>query len=566
MVRATLEAQGDGDVGSARDVLAAQVVDAGADTPGTEAGASADGDSAGEVAGGAAPHEVTVVLAVPAGATPDATTAAQIGDLVEGPVSGFWSEQTGGRVSFDVVQQRDWMRLEAPCSDFWSMWKEVAGAVGFTSGAGKHLLVYVPSTGDLPGCYTGLGTVGTDGLASGGLSYVRSPLASLVAHELGHNLGLGHSDALLCPTTSDGAYSDPTWGNSCRQVSYRDYYDVMGASWGRFGTLSAGHADRLGLLGAGVQAVTSPATATLRPISGLSGLRALRVQDPGGGTYYVEFRPASGRDAYLASPCSTCPPLEPGVLVRRAVADDGTVLLDPTPSGSTGDWSQALSQGRVLVTASRRVQVRVDALTATGATVSVLVDGQDPRADELAPSPVDDTLPSFSDVPSGTYYYDAVSWSVGRAITMGTSATTFSPQSIVTRAQATTFLWRAKGQPAPGGSSRAFSDVPPGSYYEDAVEWASGEGITSGTSATTFSPYAQLTRQQAVTLLWRLAGKPDASGSTRFLDVPPSSYAATAIAWAAETGVTSGTSAATFSPQQPVSRAQMVTFLHRMLG
>ena len=110
---------------------------------------------------------------------------------------------------------------------------------------------------------------------------------------------------------------------------------------------------------------------------------------------------------------------------------------------------------------------------------------------------------SFVDVPAGSYYEDAVIWAVGKGITTGTSTTTFSPDGICTRAQAVTFLWRAAGSPAPKSTAMPFTDVPVGSYYHSAVLWAIENGIAKGTSDTTFSPDADCTRAQIVTFLYR---------------------------------------------------------------
>ena len=174
-----------------------------------------------------------------------------------------------------------------------------------------------------------------------------------------------------------------------------------------------------------------------------------------------------------------------------------------------------------------------------------------------------ETLP-FADVPTGAYYYDAVAWAVENGVTGGTSATTFSPDNACTRAQMMTFLWRAAGSPEPESNVNPFADVSSSAYYYKAVLWAVENGITSGTSATTFSPDATVTRGQTVTFLWRNAGSPAASGSS-FADVAADAYYAPAVAWAAREGITGGTSATTFSPDNACTRAQIVTFLWRDL-
>lgn len=170
---------------------------------------------------------------------------------------------------------------------------------------------------------------------------------------------------------------------------------------------------------------------------------------------------------------------------------------------------------------------------------------------------------SFTDVSPNAYYYDAVQWAVEEGITSGTTATTFSPNASCTRAQAVTFLWRADGSPKPQSTRNPFTDVKAGSYYYDAVLWAVEQGITSGTTATTFSPNATCTRGQIVTFLYRSWGNPDIEVRTSFRDVPAGAYYADPVSWAADWGVTSGTSATTFSPNASCTRAQIVTFLYR---
>lgn len=176
--------------------------------------------------------------------------------------------------------------------------------------------------------------------------------------------------------------------------------------------------------------------------------------------------------------------------------------------------------------------------------------------------PVSALAAGFSDVPHGTYYEDAVDWAVENDITAGTSDTEFSPNETCTRAQAVTFLWRANGQPDAAGNN-PFADVSTSSYYNEAVQWAVANGVTSGTSATTFEPDAPVTRAQVVTFLYRDAGSPSVSGSTSFADVPTNAYYADAVRWAVSQGITAGTSTTAFSPDESCTRAQIVTFLYR---
>ena len=169
---------------------------------------------------------------------------------------------------------------------------------------------------------------------------------------------------------------------------------------------------------------------------------------------------------------------------------------------------------------------------------------------------------TFADVPAGSYYERAVIWAAANGITNGVGNGLFGVDAPCTRAQAVTFLWRAAGSPAPEISAMPFTDVPVGSYYYDAVLWAVENGIAKGTSETTFGPDASCTRAEIVTFLYRAFGTP-AGGDAAFADTTPNAYYAEAVRWAVATGATTGTSNTTFSPNADCTRAQIVTFLWR---
>lgn len=178
-----------------------------------------------------------------------------------------------------------------------------------------------------------------------------------------------------------------------------------------------------------------------------------------------------------------------------------------------------------------------------------------------------ETQPSqkgFNDVKPGDYFHDAVNWAIEKGITTGTSATTFSPNASCTRAQIVTFLWRASGSPEPKTASNPFTDVAANAYYCKAVLWAVENGITTGTSATTFSPGAPCTRAQGVTFLWRANGSKAASAAASFTDVASDAFYAPAVAWAAEQNVTGGVGNGLFSPDTTCTRAQIVSMLYRL--
>ena len=175
------------------------------------------------------------------------------------------------------------------------------------------------------------------------------------------------------------------------------------------------------------------------------------------------------------------------------------------------------------------------------------------------------TVNPFVDVPEGSFYETAVLWAVEKGITAGTDATHFSPDGICTRAQAVTFLWRAAGSPAAKSAVMPFADVKAGSYYYDAVLWAVEKGITAGTDATHFSPDGTCSRAQIVTFLWRSQKSPAAGTANPFNDVKAGSFYETAVLWAVKEDVTKGTTNTTFSPDANCTRAQIVTLIWRCM-
>ena len=169
----------------------------------------------------------------------------------------------------------------------------------------------------------------------------------------------------------------------------------------------------------------------------------------------------------------------------------------------------------------------------------------------------------FVDVAEGSYYEEAVDWAVKNGITTGTGNNYFTPDGICTRAQAVTFLWRVAGSPTPKTEAMPFEDVLNGSYYYEAVLWAVENGITVGTSATTFSPELTCSRAHIVTFLWRAANSPSAKTANPFTDVAADAYYIDAVLWVVKHKITVGTTLSTFSPDEGCTRAQIVTFLYR---
>jgi hypothetical protein len=347
----------------AREVLASEVLEAAASTPAPPATAPA-----------APPftNSVTVVMVVPAGGVQDQATLADVVAQVDGPVADFWEAETDGGIKVGVTAQHDWITTTAGCSDPYALWDEVAARVGFVAGQGNHLLLYVSSTpADLAGCAYGLAEVGGPS-NSGGFLYVRDVKTSVIAHELGHNFGLGHSSSRQCTRSP--------YSGTCYTGEYADYYDVMGYSWDQVGSLNVVQASRLS-----VPVTTKPfmigyptETVTLEPVSLRTGYRAIEI-DAQSGRYWLEYRPAGGRDAWLGTADNVLG-LQSGVLLRLASdGNDTSLLLDGTPSPQVGwadDLAVALPVGTPVQipggqSAPGRITVTVQSISGSGAVVEL---------------------------------------------------------------------------------------------------------------------------------------------------------------------------------------------------
>lgn len=217
------------------------------------------------------------------------------------------------------------------------------------------------------------------------------------------------------------------------------------------------------------------------------------------------------------------------------------------------------SQLKDIYYAGSEADFKAKGLTQLGYGSSVTIHYNSPAPGSSTPS-----TPSsgFTDVPDGEYYAAAVKWAVEKKITQGMTDTTFAPNDPCTRGQIVTFLWRANGSPEPASTVNPFRDVKAGDYYYKAVLWAKEKGITSGTDDTHFSPNDPCSRAQAVTFLWRANNKPTGSGSS-FTDVPSGEYYTEAVNWAVQNGITTGDTSTTFAPGNICTRGQIVTFLYR---
>ena len=190
------------------------------------------------------------------------------------------------------------------------------------------------------------------------------------------------------------------------------------------------------------------------------------------------------------------------------------------------------------------------------------------KTDYMEIPPLNKPIPDnpFTDVLESDWFYDPVLWAVGEGVTGGKTATTFAPNEGCTRAQVVTFLWAANGKPTPVTADNPFTDIADGDWYYNAVLWAYSEGITAGTTATTFDPMGKTSRAQAVTFMWRYLGEPEADTENPFNDVDTNEWYGKAVAWAVANGVTEGMSENQFGVSINCNRAHMVTFLYRALA
>ena len=266
----------------------------------------------------------------------------------------------------------------------------------------------------------------------------------------------------------------------------------------------------------------------------------------------------------------------------------GDRYVEPSEPALGHDWGEITytwSEDKSTVTASRTCKrdpshVETETVATTASVIkeatadaegeqTVTADFENAAfADQSDRVSIPKLVPAFTDMPDkDNWAYDAIEWAVANGVTNGTTNTTFSPDSTCTRAQIVTFLWRAEGQPEPGPGDNPFEDVAEGQYYYKAVLWAVEKGVTNGVDEKHFAPNAGCTRGQVVTFLWRCAGKPaPETAENRFEDVDKDQYYYDAVLWAAENDITNGTAADKFSPDSTCTRAQIVTFLYRAKG
>jgi hypothetical protein len=321
-------------------------------------------------------HKVYVAFAAPVGTSvrDSMPSTLAVSRMLNGKVSSYWSSQTGGRVTFRVAATTRRYASQHRCSNAWGLWEEAARKFrGAASGDNKHLLVVLPRTAEDRGCAVGMGSVGSS-VSAGGVLYVALHSSAVYAHELGHNMGLGHANSLICGSRQDTSVaSNGALGNSgCRRYDYDDYLEVMSSSGGARGTgaLNGAHIDDMGLLRGAIRTVPAGSTVELRlaPLSGAPrSLRVAKVVESSGVSYFVQYRADKGIDARKA-------PYRLGVELHRedptTYRSTGSLFLDATPSGRY-DLERSLPVGQTFTSASGEVTVEVLSQDGTGATVLI---------------------------------------------------------------------------------------------------------------------------------------------------------------------------------------------------
>lgn len=347
------------------------------------------------------------------------------------------------------------------------------------------------------------------------------------------NTSHSYTTTVTPPTCTAQGYTTHTC-STCGD-SYKDSYtDALGHSW------DAG-------------------TVTLEPTETEPGVKTFTCTRCG--ETKTESIPATGHTHSYTE--TVVPPTctERGYTIHACVCGDS--YIDAYTAALGHAWDAGVVTTKPTETATG---IMTYTCTRCGETKTETIPMLEPAPTPSLPCDGGDSCPGnkFTDMPAkGNWAHDPIDWAIVTGVTSGTSETTFSPNAGCTRAQVVTFLWRAAGSPEPTSTNNPFTDVT-GGYYYKAVLWAVEKNITSGTSATSFSPNATCTRAQIVTFLWRFEGEPASTTTNNpFTDVKAGAYYEKAVLWASETGVTAGTSATTFSPNATCTRAQVVTFLYR---
>ncbi len=386
-------------------------------------------------------HRVTMVLYAPKGYAPDGTTVAAASDSLRATAD-YWREQSGGEIDLQIAKAVGWVQgTTATCASVFGMFNEAATLAGWkpTGGAGDHLAIYVPARAG-GACPAGVAVVG-GGVMSGGTALASTLAPSVMAHELGHNFGLDHSNALSCPT-SDTVLPVPS---TCTWREYGDPLDVMGNS-GAEAAINAHVYDQLGFSPALTRVSTvgttqvriaprsatgtvSTATATVTTAPGAV------VTDPDGVSYWLEYRAAVGRDTRLGGSFGTSA-YGVRILRRDHRLGRGSMVLDATPPRLGTDGDRSLVVDRPWLSANRKLRLVVTGQDAAGATLSVTTSATDLKADAPPTSTVPEDDPTTGQVVAATTIPSAAYKASYSVLGMVLSPTNLAMKSVPVQLQA----------------------------------------------------------------------------------------------------------------------------------
>ncbi|GAA2726153.1 S-layer homology domain-containing protein [Cellulomonas aerilata] len=460
----------------------------------------------------------------------------------------FWSDQTGGAMTTAVTVRPSALIADPGTCSPAHLRTAALAAHGVTPSTAHrdHVAVYFPTRSDCGG-WVGLGEVGGNDIWINGLART-----DVLAHELGHNLGVGHANGTSC---TEGGQRVPL-SATCTLKEYLDVSDVMGISTGAApGNLNTALASALGLVRSVDASPDRTVEVDLAPLGSATAVRAIRVPTDHG-DLFVDYRPAVGRDTRKAAWA--------GVQAHRLVAPEGTLgatseLLDLRAPTGTGFSVVSAPLG------SRW------AIPGSGYTLTVLT--QSATSARVRVSPPAPAGP-FGDVPADHPFAADIAWLRTAGISLGSAAPDgsllFDPSAPVTREAMAAFLYRQAGSPAVTTAS-PFVDVPPGAPFHREITWLAERGISTGTvvgDRREFRPAESVTREAMAAFLYRAKGRPAFTepAVSPFLDVAAGAPFAKEIAWLRERGISRGTATPAgteFRPAEPVMREAMAAFLHR---
>lgn len=473
----------------------------------------------------------------------DGTTSATLRNLANATAA-YWSEQSAGAIAM-ATDVREWARIADPGTcDIAALWSSALAAHGL-EGSTSHVAIYFPKRADCGG-WAGMASIG------GGAIWVNgTPIADVFAHELGHNLGLGHANTAACASGSTDVALAPL--TSCRMTEYGDHADVMGiATAAPSGNMNTGFADYLGLAEVRRLAPGETATVDLQPLGATTdGERSIAVP-LAIGTVYIDFRPAVGRDTRM--------PAWAGVQVHLRTMHPQygyptTYLLDMAPERAGSFSAPALAPG-----ASWQVPWTSQVITVVGTGTTARV--------SVTTAPAQPTQ-MFTDVPVTHLFYNEIRWLAEEGITTGLGDGSFGAYTPITREAMAVFLYRY-GQTSgytPPAEAR-FTDVPVGRYFYREISWLAEEGITTGLGDGSFGALQQITREAMAAFLFRYADETEyvPPAVARFPDVPVNHRFYREISWLAEQGITNGLGDGSFGSLQPATRQEVAAFLYRLDG